>query len=633
MSLPFSNPSQQLSWLPAAPADWKQQFLELRTSADPWSALLALSNFQLDFLATTKIDRELTRLLQTRASVPSHFTSLRLAILASSTTHHLLPSLRISALRRGILLNVYEGGYGQYMQELADRTSALHAFHPQVILFALDAHHLVDLASAGTDPTGRARQAWQLARQNTTAALLQQTVLPLFAPILGSNEHRLPSSPQSILAHFNHAIALAADEAHVHLLDITTPAAHDGLSIWHDPALWLRSKHEVHPAAAPLYGEALAPVLAAHLGLSRKCLVLDLDNTLWGGVIGDDGIEGIHLGHGHAAGEAFLDFQSYCLRLRDRGILLAVCSKNEESTALIPFTQHAETLLRREHFACFFANWQDKPANLRAIAEQLNIGLDALVFADDNPFERNLVRRELPEVAVPELPEDPAHFASTIARAGYFEALALTPEDAARAAQYQANAARISQLASATDLDSYLLSLNMELRHRAFDEANLTRIAQLIGKTNQFNVTTRRRSADDLRRILATKETITLQLALSDSFGDNGTIAAVIAHAQEGDLVIDTWLMSCRVLGRRVEDATLALLVHGARQRGLNRILGELIPTPKNLPVRDLYARLGFTPIETPTEAPSDTPANTQWFSLELSGFEEKILPFTLLEG
>nr|WP_255551020.1 HAD-IIIC family phosphatase [Granulicella sp. dw_53] len=452
--------------------------------------------------------------------------------------------------------------------------------------------------------------------------------------MLGSNEHRLPSSPQSVLTHFNQAIPLAADEARVHLLDITTPAAHDGLSLWHDPALWLRAKQEVHPTAAPLYSEALAPLLAAHLGLTRKCLVLDLDNTLWGGVIGDDGLEGIHLGLGHAAGEAFLDFQGYCLRLRDRGILLAVCSKNEESTALLPFTQHPGTLLRREHFAAFFANWQDKPANLRAIAAQLNIGLDALVFADDNPFERNLVRREAPEAAVPELPEDPALFASTIARAGYFEALALTPEDVARAAQYQANAARTSQLSSATDLDSYLQSLRMQLRHRPFDEANLTRIAQLIGKTNQFNVTTRRRRADDLRHLLAKEakedeDIVTLQLALSDSFGDSGTIAALIARAQEHDLVIDTWLMSCRVLARRVEEATLALLVQAARQRGLTRILGELIPTPKNLPVRDLYIRLGFTPI-TP---PKDADPNAQWFALDLSTFEEKELPFTLLEG
>jgi FkbH-like protein len=253
-----------------------------------------------------------------------------------------------------------------------------------------------------------------------------------------------------------------------------------------------------------MYGDLVGRLIAAMRGRSRKCLVLDLDNTLWGGVIGDDGIEGIHLGQGTALGEAYSAFQRYVVRLADRGVILAVCSKNDEATARRAF-EHPEMVLRWGQIGCFVANWRDKVSNLRSIAQQLNIGIDALVFADDNPFERDLVRRTLPEVAVPELPEDPALYAHTIADAGYFEALAITDEDRRRGRQYQANRLREELRSGSTDLDGYLRELDMELIARPFDVMGIPRIHQLINKTNQFNLTARRYTEAELRGMLLTR--------------------------------------------------------------------------------------------------------------------------------
>ena len=237
---------------------------------------------------------------------------------------------------------------------------------------------------------------------------MQQTVLPVFPAHLGNNEQRLINSPAAIVEEVNASLRKTADEAGVHLLALDTFSRTEGLAAWYEPALWHKSKHEVHPRASILYGDQVARMLAAIRGLSSKCLVLDLDNTLWGGVIGDDGLEGIVLGQGGAVGEAYLSFQRYCAALSARGVILAVCSKNDEVNARLPFTKHPEMILRESDIACFVANWNDKASNLRSIASTLNIGIDSLVFADDNPAERALIRKELPSVQVPELPEDPA---------------------------------------------------------------------------------------------------------------------------------------------------------------------------------------------------------------------------------
>jgi FkbH-like protein len=301
------------------------------------------------------------------------------------------------------------------------------------------------------------------------------------------------------------------------------------------------------------------------------------------------------LGQGSALGEAFAGFQDYARELSRRGVILAVVSKNDEKNALEPFERHPEMVLGRGDIASFVANWSDKPSNLRTVAEELNIGIDALVFVDDNPFERDLVRRELPMVAVPEITDDPTSYAQTLADAGYFEAVAVTDEDRARSGQYQSNREREALKASATDLGSYLRGLEMRLLWRRFDRVGLARTVQLINKTNQFNLTTRRYSEADVLAVMEDKRAFGAQLRLIDRFGDNGIIAIVIGRLQDNaDLAIDTWLMSCRVLGRQVEPTTLNLVAALAQELGAKRLVGEYIPTPKNGMVRDHYAKLGF---------------------------------------
>ncbi len=530
-------------------------------------------------------------------------------MLGSSTLGHLLPAIRVGALRRGLWVTTHEGDYGQYLQELADAGSALHAFQPDAVLFAFDAAHLLRGASAGLEADqadalleatlAQLRECWRQARAAFRCHVLQQTVLPVFPALLGSNEHRLPGSPQRLLARLNAALRSEADAEGIDLLALDDRVTRDGLTAWHDPVLWHRAKQEVSPAASPIYGELVARLLAAKQGRSRKCLVLDLDNTLWGGVIGDDGLEGIVLGQGSALGEAFLAVQQYAREQARRGVILAVCSKNDEDNALAPFDQHPEMALKRQDIACFAANWQDKAANIRAIAKQLNIGLDSLVFLDDNPFERNLVRGELPMVAVPEVPDDPALVPSCLADAGYFEGLAVTEEDRTRAGQYQANLARDALAAEAADLPSYLRGLQMQLIVRPFDRIGLARTVQLINKTNQFNLTTRRYTEDEVLAVMSDPRAYGLQLRLLDRFGDNGIIAIVIGRMTSDDeALIDTWLMSCRVLGRGVEEATLNLVAAAAKRLRAKRLVGEYRPTAKNGMVREHYQKLGFTALQ-----------------------------------
>ena len=423
--------------------------------------------------------------------------------------------------------------------------------------------------------------------------------MPVFPQLFGENEHRLPGSPAALVRRFNQELRQLADTQGAHLLSLEAVVETDGLDAWHDPMYWHRAKQEVHPAAGPAYGDLVGRILAALQGRSCKCLVLDLDNTLWGGIIGDDGLEGIVLGQGSALGEAFVSFQHYVRDLSRRGVILAVCSKNDEANALEPFDKHPEMVLKRADIACFAASWQDKATALKSIAEQLNIGIDSLVFADDNPFERTLVRRELPMVSVPELPADPAGYAFTIAAAGYFEGLRLTEEDLTRGEQYQSNLLRDSLRQKSTDIESYLSSLDMEMRWSRFRRVDQQQIFQLINKTNQFNLMTRRYAEEDVAAVIADEKVLSLQLRLVDRFGDNGVIGVVIGRlvSDSTDIEIDTWLMSCRVLGRQVEEATLNLVVRAALALGAKRLIGRYRPTKKNGMVAEHYIKLGFSPL------------------------------------
>jgi FkbH-like protein len=603
-----------LHWL-AQPKELPDELRRVATTQVPWAELVKLAGYRLDFIQTNRLDRAMQKALRAGARDAASGRSLKLAVLSSSTVDHLFPALRVSALRRNVELQTFASDYGMYQQALEDQASDLFAFEPNVILFAFHAQHLFGTPSPALSRAEaeqvvesvaqRIHGLWLLARKRFAGQILQQTVLPVAYPLLGLNEHRLPGSMVSLVDRLNLRLAELAEQATVDLLDLDRAIRCDGLYGWHDPVLWLRAKQEISPPATPAYAELVMRLVAAQQGRSAKCLVLDLDNTLWGGVIGDDGLDGIRLGQGSALGEAYVAFQGYVRDLARRGVILAVCSKNDIENARAPFERHPDMVLKLADIACFVANWNDKASNLRDIAERLNIGIDSLVFVDDNPFERNIVRRELPMVAVPELSEDPAFYADALADGGYFEALHVTPEDFERGGQYQANVARETLRVSHTDLEGYLRSLGMELRWQPFDRVGMQRIVQLINKTNQFNLTTRRYTEADLAAVMNAPGALTLQLRLVDQFGDNGIIGIVIGKAEGAVLRLDTWLMSCRVLGRQVEQATMNLVVERAAELGAIELLGEYLPTKKNGMVREHYRNLGFERVDGEDAGPS----------------------------
>jgi FkbH-like protein len=598
-------------WLPELP-EFVARVKALEALSDPaaiWAEIVALADTRLDFVRTLRLDRILLRHFGSAPPPKLATRPIKLAVLGSSTLAHLVPSMRIAAARRGIWLRVYEGDYGQYLQELSDPAAPLHDFKPDAVLLALDAPHLLRASSSALSAeaadqavaavTAQLRECWRRARDAFGCQILQQTVLPVFSPLLGNNEYRLPGSAAALAQRLNLVLRSEADAGGVDLVAIDERALGDGIAAWHDPMLWHRAKQEITPAAAPIYGELVGRLIAARQGRSRKCLVLDLDNTLWGGVIGDDGLEGIVVGQGSALGEAFVAVQHYARELARRGVILAVCSKNDDENARAPFEKHPDMLLKQGDIACFVANWQDKATNIRTIAERLNIGLDSLVFLDDNPFERNLVRRELPMVAVPEVPGDPALYPRCLADAGYFESLAVTDEDRSRSEQYQANLAREAFASQTTDLPSYLRQLEMRLVVAPFNRLGLQRIVQLINKTNQFNLTTRRYTDEEVVALMDDRQAFGLQFRLVDRFGDNGIIGIVIGRKTSADeVLIDTWLMSCRVLGRGVEEAMLNVVVGSARRLGGDRLIGEYRPTAKNRMVCEHYGRLGFSRLQ-----------------------------------
>ena len=615
---------EHLCWLPAH-SDLASAIAEAKRESDPLKRLQSaarLAGFRRDFMHTNKLDRlaeEGLAQVSSDAALSTGLTTQRVAILASHTVDHLVPALRVAGLARRLAVSVHVAPYGMYRQALLADDPELSAFAPQVVVLALDARDtpiqlplqasVDEVAQAIHERVEELRILWRRARERFAAQVVQQTLVPMDPPLFGSYDALVPAAPYNVLQRLNDAIRHAARDEGVLLLDLNWLAASglygDGLG---DAVRWHHAKQLVSPALAPLYADHLARILAANAGLARKCMVLDLDNTLWGGVVGDDGVNGIQLGQGSATGEAFLAFQRYTAQLASRGIILAVCSKNDLAVAEAAF-EHPEMLLKRSDIAAFIANWEDKAGNLRRIASMLDIGLDSLVFIDDNPAERDIVRRELPQVAVPELPDDVAEYPSRIAAGGYFEAASFTADDAARGRSYAMNAERKAALSQATDMEGYLRALEMSMQATRVGPAELPRTTQLINKTNQFNLTTRRYSEAQVERFSSDPRCLALAIRLTDKFGDNGLIAVVLGRPDErladDALFIDSWLMSCRVLGRQVEVATLDVLVQLAGQAGYRTLVGEYRPTERNAMVAEHYPRLGFKQcsVPDPTEA------------------------------
>ena len=544
------------------------------------------------------VDRLLGRLQPGSLPAQRH---VRLALLGTGTLELWAPALRAACYAAGIDAEVHSGAFGQCQQEILAPDSPLDALRPTAIIIALD-WRAIGLPAEAADPEKAVAEAvaalralWRTCRERWGALVFQYNLEVPPWDANGSLSAILPGGRGRLLRRINLALwDAAAAEPGVHILDLEQCAAVHGKAVWSDPALWHTARQYPAPEALPALARRQAAMLRAALGLSAKCLALDLDGTLWGGVIGEDGLKGIILG-GNGIGEAYVEFQRYVQALAQRGIILAVISKNNEQDALLPFQQHPEMVLKLDDIAVFQANWQPKDENLRQAAQALNIGLESIVFVDDNPLERAWMRRQLPQVEVPELPADPALYVRTLDAQMAFEALSLTAEDRERATAYHGNIQRSALQRAATSLEEFLAALQMTVELQPFTEANLPRIVQLINKTNQFNLTTRRLTEAEVRALMATPGCYTQSMRLRDRFGDNGLTGVLIARPEGSDLRIDLWLLSCRVMGRRVEEVMLAAVARFAQALGCRRLIGEYWPTAKNSPVRDLYDRLGFT--------------------------------------
>jgi FkbH-like protein len=633
-----------LPWLPPL-NDFSRAIRSARDIPDAserLKAVIDLAGHDRNVVQTGRLDRLASASMQqlTANGVPVNgLIPMRLAILSSHTVDHLVPSIRVGGLGRGVDLSIHVAPYGLYRQILLGRNADLANFSPQLVLLALDAEALISPLplSATADEVNNAvaialedlRTLWRRTREEYGAQPIQQTLIETTPSLFGSYEGLVPASPMAIRARLNAAIRNAARNEGVLLLDAAWQMPQRiGDAELTDPLLWHHAKQLINPLFAPLYGDVLARIVAAVAGRSRKCLVLDLDNTLWGGVIGDDGTEGIKLGQGSADGEAFVAFQRYAARLAERGIILAICSKNDDAVARAAFETHPEMVLRIDDIACFTANWTDKATNLREIARRLNIGTDSLVFVDDNPAERAIIRQELPEVAVPEMPDDISLYPAIVAAAGYFEAVSLTGDDLTRNHSYAANTQRAAAREATTDMQGYLQSLEMHLIGRPIGPVDRPRAAQLINKSNQFNLTTRRRTEQELEVLLSDPVVMGYSFRLGDRFGDNGLISVVLMRPDpalpDDALLIDTWLMSCRVLGRGVEAAVLEALADLAQLRGIRTFIGEYRPTGRNGMVEMHYAKLGFVARHPMTDAANDA----CFWQLNLT--EKPVIPHTI---
>jgi FkbH-like protein len=545
---------------------------------------------------------------------------LRVALISNRTVAHLIAPLSAEGLVRGLLVEAFEVPHEWVVQRALDRdkpgefSRAGAPVRPDILVRAADASVIIfdENAFRGSDaPLDGEREEQALGDAQVfltrTVALVDDEVggraivstLPLAAWNISSCEAALGGSSQSFVLRLNRLIADGAQSSKWLMWDLAALASRVGGDCWFDVIRFHEAKLPFRFELAPLVADHLCRTLAAISGKSCRALVLDLDDTLWGGVVGDDGIAGIRLGQNSAEGEAYVAFQRFLLNLRQRGIVLAVCSKNSEAIAREPFQHHPEMLLREEHFAVFQTNWLDKAANLRVIAETLGLGLESIAFADDNPAERARVRQELPLVSVIELGSEPAFYPARIADSGVFDHLPLNSDDRLRADSYRRRASGAALAATIDNYDDYLRSLKMTISVSRFDAIGRSRIAQLINKSNQFNLTTRRYSETDVRRIEENPgEFLCWQVRLDDAFGQHGIISVLIVRKLAKVWTIDTWLMSCRVLTRGVEETLMNMLMQDAREAGVQAVIGEYIPASRNALVADLYSRMGFAALE-----------------------------------
>lgn len=544
---------------------------------------------------------------------------VKLAVLGNAATQLLTAAIEGNAKLEGINLEVFDADYNQIALQLMDPESETYAFQLDFVLLYESTNKLyeefldednVEKRNFADRVMERITGFWDLVSQNTSAKILQCNFTEISDRAFGSYSCKTDMSFIFQIRKLNYLLQQAiAEHSFVYPVDLLSLQLQMGSDKWYNPALYYDTKLACDINALPYFSKCVVDILKVVKGRVKKCVVLDLDNTLWGGVIGDDGIGGIEIGE-LGKGHAYADFQRWLKQLKERGILLAVCSKNDEDKAKEPFEKHEEMILKLLDISMFVANWNDKAANIRLIQESLNIGMDSIVFIDDNAFERNLVRELIPEITVPELPEDPADYLGFLQAENLFETISYSDEDRERTDQYQAEFKRKDMQGMAASLEDYLKGLKMTGGMKKFEPDKFARIAQLTQRSNQFNLRTVRYTEDDIKRISEDDKYITAYCTLKDKFGDYGLVSVLILEkGSDGEAFIDTWLMSCRVLKRGMEEFIINSLVGLVKKSGFERITGEYIPTAKNSMVSDIYPRMGFEPL-----------GNNQ-YSLEINDF------------
>lgn len=538
----------------------------------------------------------------------SNLVPTRIAILGGSTTTEVVSMLELFLLAHGIQPTFYESGYNCYREDVLFENPDLWSFKPDIAFIHTTWRNVsefpellepdAEVENRLRRETARFESLWGKTHKELGALIIQNNFdLPRLRP-LGNLEASEAYGRVNFLLRLNAEFATYA-RTHSRFLinDILYLSAQVGLSAWHDDTYWYNFHMALSPTATVALAHNVAAIVKSVYGKTKKCLVLDLDNTLWGGVIGDDGVQNLILGRDHPVGEAFVNFQRYVKDLQRRGVILAICSKNDTENAKEGFS-HPDSVLKVEDFSAFKANWNPKPENIREIAAELNIGLDSVVFVDDNPAERALVAEQVPEVAVPEVGSDVSRFAEVLEHERYFEVDKVVQEDLSRSAYYSSNAQRSAYQADFRDYGEFLASLEMTAEIGPFVPVYIERITQLINKTNQFNLTTRRYTSAEVETISRDQAFITLCGRLVDRFGDNGLVSLLMGRVAEEMLELDLWLMSCRVLKREMEFAMFDALVEQCQARGIRKIVGVYIPSKKNKMVAGHYASLGFTRVD-----------------------------------
>lgn len=534
----------------------------------------------------------------------SNLIEKRIAILGGSTTSEVKDILEVFLLHDGIKPLFYESQYNMYYEDVMFGNEALRQFEPELIyVFTSNVNILQyphvntndeDIEALATTTMARFTDMWNEIELKFNCPIIQNNFeLPCYRE-LGNLDCYNARGRTHFINRLNTLFSVEASRRdRLHLNDINYISAWFGLENWYDRSVWYSYKYACNLHAIPHIAHSCVSIIKAIYGMTKKCLVVDLDNTLWGGVIGDDGLSGISIGTENAEAEAYSEFQRYIKSLKERGVILGVCSKNDEGNAREGIT-HPDNILTLNDFSAFKANWDPKPKNLRDIAQSLSIGIDSLVFVDDNPVERDIVSQMEPDIAVVPIGEEVENYLTRLDKSGYFEPISLSTDDLKRNSYYADDSRRRENLIKYADYDDFLKSLEMTAEIRDFEAIHLQRITQLINKTNQFNLTTKRYTQGEIESIADDDQYIAIYGRLKDKFGDNGIVSVLIGKIIGNELHLDCWLMSCRILKRGMENALFDYLIKKAKAQGIVSIFGYYLPTKKNHMVHELYKSFGF---------------------------------------